>query len=67
MLYATAAIDKEIPSFVRMICLNMINGFRANLQEIREIENITLNQFLSKDLIIEIKERAKSLVDFIDG
>ena len=67
MLFATATLDKEIPAFVRAICFNMINGFRFNLQEIREIENITLNQFLSKDLIAEVKERAKSLVDLIDG
>lgn len=67
MLFTTATVDREIPSFVRGICLNMIYGFITNLQEIREIENITLNQFLSKDIITEIKDRAKSIVDVIDG
>jgi len=67
MLFAAATLDREIPSFVRAICFNMINGFRFNLQEVREIEHITLNQFLGKDLIVEIKERAKPLADVIDG
>jgi hypothetical protein len=56
MLFSTATLDRKVPSFVRIIIIGRINGFRNNLKMLKKIKDVALNHFLNIELIIEIKE-----------